>query len=62
MLAATLFLAGLAARRAAQAGPGAIVLWAFGRADLCGPGLQQAGLPPERLLLAEAGRTRPFWP
>lgn len=53
--AATLFLAGLAARRAAQAGQGAIVLWALARADLYGPGLQQAGLPPERLLLAEAG-------
>ncbi|WP_253201380.1 ImuA family protein [Sphingomonas quercus] len=53
--AATLFLAGIAARRAREMGEGAVVLWAFGRAELYGPGLQQAGLAPERLLLAEAG-------
>ncbi|MEA3061031.1 MAG: protein ImuA [Sphingomonadales bacterium] len=48
--AATLFLASLAARREG------IVLWAFARRDLFAPGLQQAGLSPERLLYAECGR------
>lgn len=47
--AATLFLAGIAARA------GGTVLWALGRRDLFAPGLEQAGLPPSRLLLAEAG-------
>lgn len=51
--AATLFLAGLAARRAAQAD--APVLWAFARRELFAPGLQQAGLGPDRLIYAEAG-------
>jgi protein ImuA len=48
--AATLFLASLAARR--EGG----VLWALARRDLFAPGLQQAGLSPERLLYAECGR------
>src|SRR3954468_4212311 len=48
--AATLFLASLAARREG------IVLWALARRDLFAPGLQQAGLAPERLLYAECGR------
>jgi protein ImuA len=47
--AATLFLASLAARREG------IVLWALARRDLFAPGLQQAGLGPERLLYAECG-------
>jgi protein ImuA len=45
--AATLFLAGIAARR-----PG-IVLWAVRRRDLFAPGLALAGLAPGRLLWAE---------
>lgn len=53
--AATLFMAGLAARRCAQAGPGSVVLWAFARRGLFAPGLAQAGLGPERLIHAEAG-------
>jgi protein ImuA len=48
--AATLFLASLAARREGM------VLWALARRDLFAPGLQQAGLSPERLLYAECGR------
>jgi protein ImuA len=48
--AATLFLASLAARREGT------VLWALARRDLFAPGLQQAGLAPDRLLYAECGR------
>jgi len=48
--AATLFVAGIAARR-----PGT-VLWALGRPDLFAPGLAQAGLAPDRILYAECGR------
>jgi protein ImuA len=51
--AATLFLAGLAGRRA---GEGGTMLWVVARRDLFAPGLAQAGLPPDRLLIAEAGR------
>lgn len=51
--AATLFLAGIAGRRARRR---ASVLWVVGRRDLFAPGLAQAGLAPERLLVAEAGR------
>jgi protein ImuA len=47
--AATLFVAGIAARR-----PG-IVLWALARRDLFAPGLARAGLAPERILYAECG-------
>lgn len=46
--AATLFAAGIAARL-----PGA-VLWTLARRDLFAPGLMQAGLPPDRVLYAEA--------
>ncbi len=64
--AATLFVAGIAARSGAarsgaaraeamQATSGNI-LWAFGRRDLFAPGLAQAGLAPNRLIHAEAGR------
>lgn len=53
--AATLFLAGIAARLAA-AQTGSNVLWALGRRDLFAPGLAQAGLGPDRLIYAEAMR------
>lgn len=46
--AATLFIAGIAAR---AWGP---VLWVVRRRDLFAPGLYQAGLSPERVLYAEA--------
>jgi protein ImuA len=46
--AATLFLAGIAAR---AWGP---VLWAVRRRDLFAPGLAQVGLSPQRLIYAEA--------
>lgn len=46
--AATLFMAGVAAR---AWGP---VLWVVRRRDLFAPGLYQAGLAPERVLYAEA--------
>ena len=46
--AATLFVAGIAAR---AWGP---VLWVVRRRDLFAPGLYQAGLSPERVLYAEA--------
>lgn len=51
--AATLFAAGIATR--ASSGP---VLWALSRFDLYAPGLEQAGLPPERLLFAQARNDR----
>ena len=46
--AATLFIAGLAARFATA--PGANVAWALTRFDLYAPGLEQAGLPAAKLL------------
>ncbi len=46
--AATLFLAGIAGRQSGQ------VLWLVTRSSLFAPGLFQAGLPPERLIHAEA--------
>jgi protein ImuA len=46
--AATLFVAGLAARFAAL--PAANVAWALTRFDLYAPGLEQAGLPAAKLL------------
>lgn len=49
---ATLFLAGLAGRKAAEDARGQ-VLWALTRRDLFAPGLALAGLPPDRLLYAE---------
>ena len=45
--AATLFVAGIAARLNGQ------VLWVLTRHDLFAPALAQAGLPPERLIYAE---------
>lgn len=54
--AATLFLAGIAARLSAAAQTGSNVLWALGRHDLFAPGLAQAGLGPDRLIYAEAIR------
>jgi protein ImuA len=49
--AATLFVAGLLAR---LDGP---VLWVLRQADLFAPGLAGAGLLPERVIFAEAGKT-----
>ena len=51
--AATLFLAGLAARFAMARGESGQVLWALTRRDLFAPGLAQAGLTPDRLFYAE---------
>jgi protein ImuA len=48
--AATLFLAGIAARLEGT------VLWALARRDLFAPGLAGAGLSPDRLIYAECGR------
>lgn len=50
--AATLFLAGIAARFAHQAG--SVALWAVTAFDLYAPGLEQAGLGPGHVLYAEA--------
>lgn len=49
--AATLFLAGIAARFAQD--PGLNVLWAATSFDLYAPGLEQVGLAPEKLLYAQ---------
>lgn len=54
--AATLFAAGIAARFAAA--PGVSALWALTRFDLYAPGLEQAGLGPERILYAQAANDR----
>ena len=51
--AATLFLAGIAARLVGAKGN---ILWAFSRRDLFAPGLAQAGLVPDRVIYAECGR------
>lgn len=48
--AATLFAAGVAARRAAKSGT---VLWVVTRRDLFAPALALAGLPPARMITAE---------
>jgi len=48
--AATLFVAGILARRD---GP---VLWVLRQADLFAPGLAGAGLQPDRVIFAEAGK------
>ena len=48
--AATLFLAGIAARSEGT------ILWALARRDLFAPGLAQAGLSPDRILYAECRR------
>lgn len=50
--AATLFVAGIAARRSACG----MVLWALGRPDLFAPGLAQVGLTSDSLIQAECGR------
>lgn len=52
--AATLFAAGIASRFAAA--PDVSALWALTRFDLYAPGLEQAGLGPDRVLYAQ-GRT-----
>ena len=49
--AATLFLAGIAARFAAEAGR--TVCWTMTAFDLYAPGLEQVGLGPEKLLYAQ---------
>lgn len=49
--AATLFLAGIAAREAMEAG--GLVLWASCRTDLYAPALEQAGLPSASVLYAQ---------
>ncbi len=49
--AATLFVAGAAARFAVA--PNATAVWALTSFDLYAPGLQQAGLPPSKLLYCE---------
>src|SRR4051812_46233049 len=51
--AATLFVAGIAARFALAAD--ARILWAGSQFDLYAPGLEQAGLPPGRVIFAEGG-------
>ena len=50
--AASCFAAGIAAR---LPGP---VLWCVTQADLFAPGLEQAGLPPDRVIYVEAGDDR----
>jgi protein ImuA len=54
--AATLFVAGIAARMAAMTD--ARVLWVVSRFDLYAPGLEQVGLSPERLIFAEGREDR----
>ena len=54
--AATLFAAGIAARFAAA--PGLSVLWALTRFDLYAPGVEQAGLGPERIFYAQGASDR----
>ena len=49
--AATLFLAGIAAREAMEAS--GLVLWASSRTDLYAPALEQAGLPSARVVYAQ---------
>jgi len=49
--AATLFLAGIAARMAKE---GRSILWVLSRSDLYAPGLAQAGIGPDRLIYAHA--------
>lgn len=50
--AATLFVAGLGARFAQR--PGASAVWILTQFDLYAPGLEQAGLGPDRLLYVQA--------
>lgn len=51
--AATLFTAGIVARRAGESGT---VLWALTRRDLFAPALSQSGLAPDQLIYAECRR------
>jgi protein ImuA len=51
LAAATLFAAGIAARATGRSNT---VLWALTGFDLYAPGLEQAGLAPDRLIFAEA--------
>ena len=50
--AASCFAAGISARLTGQ------VLWCVTQADLFPPGLEQAGLPPDRVIYVEAGDDR----
>ena len=50
--AAACFVAGIAARTQGK------VLWCVARQDLFAPGLEQAGLPPDRVIHVEAGDDR----
>lgn len=52
--AATLFIAGIAARFASE--PGMTVLWALSRFDLYAPGLEQVGLGPDKVLYAQGAK------
>jgi protein ImuA len=52
--AATLFLAGIAARLTQR--PGATVFWAVTAFDLYAPGLEQVGLGPEKLFYAQGSK------
>lgn len=54
--AATMFVAGIAARFAAK--PGVTVLWALSYFDLYGPGLEQVGLGPNCVMYAQGRRDR----
>lgn len=54
--AATLFIAGIAARFSAAGGM--TVLWAVTRFDLYAPGLEHAGLPPGKVLYAQGRKDR----
>lgn len=54
--AATLFIAGIAARFAAK--PGSTILWALSLFDLYAPGLEQAGISPDRILYAQGRKDR----
>ena len=54
--AAACFTAGIAARTTGQ------VLWCVALQDLFAPGLEQAGLPPGRVIFVEAGDDKAFWP
>jgi protein ImuA len=52
--AATLFIAGIAARFASR--PGFSTLWALTKYDLYAPGLEQVGLGPDKILYAQGTR------
>jgi protein ImuA len=52
--AATLFIAGIAARFASK--PGFTTLWALTKYDLYAPGLEQVGLGPDKILYAQGAK------